>query len=94
MQVHLLGQIYWFGNPQEYSLWEDESLNKALKQSCRSLSQATFDKTIIQIMTERLRRRGLKRSEKKTAVLKVHIKTKKKLGAPWGSSGQLVESPR
>ena len=84
MQVHLLGQIYWFGNPQEYSLWEDESLNKALKQSCRSLSQATFDKTIIQIMTERLRRRGLKRSEKKTAVLKVHIKTKKK---NWGRHG-------
>ena len=51
---HLLFNIPLHGNPDLYATWENESLNKALKMSCRLTSQATFVETVLLRMREQL----------------------------------------
>ncbi len=35
------------GNPTVYSNWMDETLNKSLKGTCRFVSQATFEASVL-----------------------------------------------
>ena len=64
---HLLFNIPWHGNPSMYATWEDESLNKSLKMSCRMTSQATFVESVLLRMREQLRakRRHMQWDEQK-----------------------------
>ena len=47
LMVHLIARIPWYGNPLSYACWVDESLNRQLKSSCRMVSQATFESSIL-----------------------------------------------
>ena len=44
---HLLFRAHHLGNPKYYASWQSEAFNKVLKSSCRGVSQATFDATIL-----------------------------------------------
>ena len=55
--VHLLKDAAWFGNPRLYANWIDESLNKILKMSCRTCSQATLESSVLTRMSTTLRKR-------------------------------------
>ena len=44
---HMLFRADWLGNPRFYSAWRSEALNKVLKGSCRQVSQATFEATVL-----------------------------------------------
>ena len=61
--LHLLRGMQYLGNPRAYSNWHDETLNRFLKQSCRSTSQKTFEPCVLLRMLVRLRGslRGSKR---------------------------------
>ena len=52
---HMLERLEDFGNPEWYSNWYDEHLNKLLKNACRCVSQATFETSILQNMRYLLR---------------------------------------
>ena len=54
--VHMLEKLPVFGNPEGYSNWYDEHLNKLLKSACRSVSQVTFETSVLQSMAYLLRR--------------------------------------
>ena len=41
--THLVARLCWHGNPSRYANWLDETLNKGLKASCRTVSQITFE---------------------------------------------------
>ena len=64
--LHLLKEIQWFGNPVLYMTWLDESLNKDLKGSCRMVSQATFEKTVLTNFNELLKSRIHPNKRKRT----------------------------
>ena len=53
--LHMLRMIPTAGNPRRYACWLDESLNRLLKASCRTISQATFDTSVLTAMRELLR---------------------------------------
>ena len=40
------------GNPNIYSNWIDEDLNKTLKACCKNVSQATFEASVLLKMRE------------------------------------------
>jgi len=48
--IHMLERLPDFGNPECDSNWYDEHLNKLLKNACRSVSQATFERSLLQHM--------------------------------------------
>ena len=54
--VHLIQDIVKFGNPRLYACWLDESLNRDLKLSCRTVSQSTFETFLLLRMRERMKR--------------------------------------
>ena len=58
---HLLHQIPWFGNPSRYANWHDETCNRFLKKSCRTVSQATFEVSLLLRTRAMKYRRGYKR---------------------------------
>ena len=66
IMLHLLVGISWFGNPNCYSTWLSESLNKLLKKTCRHASQVTFEPSVVLRMADLLRpqheRASLKRA--------------------------------
>ena len=58
LTAHLLQKMAWFGNPRLYANWGDESDNKLMKASCRTVSQQTFDKFLLlrmKVLMERKR---------------------------------------
>ena len=61
MVAHMLLKMCLQGNPQRYANWLDESLNKLLKKSCRTVSQVTFERFLLLRMQETLRRMSAKR---------------------------------
>jgi hypothetical protein len=54
MMLHLLKRLGFFGNPRSYATWRDEALNKMLKASCQSVSQATFEQSVLGNMCQLL----------------------------------------
>ena len=52
--LHLLRKSPLHGNQLMSANWLDESLNKMLKQSCRTVSQSTFDAHVLTHVRERL----------------------------------------
>ncbi len=44
---HLLYRSDKLGNPRYYASWQSEAKNKLLKLSCRAVSQATFEATVL-----------------------------------------------
>ena len=58
---HMLRNQSLHGNPSRYSNWRDESLNKVLKDSCRNLSQLTFERVLLLKMRATLSRESAKR---------------------------------
>ena len=58
---HLVTKASFFGNPNLYSNWEDESLNRLLKAACRKVSQRTFEGFLLMRFQMLLQRRGVKR---------------------------------
>ena len=54
LMLHLLRGLRYYGNPNVYSTWFDESLNKTLKARCRETSQATFEASVLYRMRELL----------------------------------------
>ena len=48
--THALDRLLDHGNPWNYSCWYDEHLNKVLKMATRNVSQATFEKSLLQRM--------------------------------------------
>ena len=59
---HVLANADFLGNPCAYACWEDESWNKALKQTCSFVSQLGFEGNVLLRMGEMLLRKGVKRS--------------------------------
>ena len=57
---HLVHGSSFHGNPRAYANWEDESLNRLLKATCRDVSQMSFDASVLARVRELLRR-GQKR---------------------------------
>ena len=53
--MHLIRELDFAGNPAYYSTWKDESLNKLLKKTCRTISQLTFNVSVLSSMRELLR---------------------------------------
>ena len=49
---HLLDRMSFQGNPNIYSNWIDEDLNKTLKACCKNVSQATFEASALLKMRE------------------------------------------
>ena len=49
--LHLLKRMGHHGNPRFYATWFDESLNKLLKRSCKHVSQATFESSVLTTMS-------------------------------------------
>ena len=62
---HALDKLGSFGNPRFYSNWYDESLNRMLKLSCRTLSQTTFEQTVLLSMRAQLCDEGRSRKRKR-----------------------------
>jgi hypothetical protein len=62
MMSHLVVSATWFGNPNLYSNFEDESLNKPLKASCRTVSQVTFEPFLLLKFKILLQKRGVNRT--------------------------------
>lgn len=54
--MHLLRGIPANGNPKRHACWQDESLNKMLKATCRNTSQTTFDEVVLLFMQRQLNR--------------------------------------
>ena len=54
MFMHLLKRLDFSGNPRSYATWRDEALNKMLKASCQSVSQATFEQSVLGNMCQLL----------------------------------------
>ncbi len=54
MMYHLIGSLAANGNPDWYSNWVDETLNKTLKATCRHVSQQTFEASVLLRMRELL----------------------------------------
>ena len=62
--IHLLAKLERQGAPSVYATWLDEGLNRALKESCESTSQLTFEASVLSRMEDRLssmRKGALKR---------------------------------
>ena len=55
MLLHLIRDIPHHGNPRFCATWFDESLNKTLKRSCKNVSQATFDASVLGTMRATLK---------------------------------------
>ena len=47
LAMHCVKLVGVLGNPRYYANWLDESLNKVLRSTCRNVSQATFDMTVL-----------------------------------------------
>ena len=58
---HLVTKASFFGNPNLYSNWEDESLNRLLKAACRKVSQRTFEGFLLMRFQMLPHRCGVKR---------------------------------
>jgi hypothetical protein len=54
---HMVQGAERIGNPQWYSCWFDESLNKVLKKCCQFRSQRTFEQAVLYQMPSFLSRR-------------------------------------
>ena len=54
--LHMLERLPDFGNPRFYANWMDETLNKVLKRTCKSVSQVTFEPALYVRMRELLKR--------------------------------------
>jgi hypothetical protein len=48
--MHLVKEALHLGNPRFYAVWKDESLNKLLRNTCRFVSQSTFDESVLSSM--------------------------------------------
>ncbi len=59
---HLIFDSQWFGNPNHYSCWYDEALNKVLKQACRLCSQSVFEQSLLMQMRDILNSGALGRN--------------------------------
>jgi hypothetical protein len=59
--VHLVHDMYYFGNPQFYSNFYDENLNKLLKSFCRLVSQCSFESFLLLRMRDGLKAEAPKR---------------------------------
>jgi hypothetical protein len=70
--VHLLCKKEEMGSPKFFSTWEDEAWNKKLKASCRFVSQATFENTVLTRMSECLKD-GLGENQRKRRAWRVGI---------------------
>ena len=55
INVHLLKDISWLGNPDVYANWYDESLNKLFKSFLRQVSQSTFEPFVLLRMRDGLK---------------------------------------
>ena len=49
---HMLDKIGYQGNPEVYSNWMDETLNKVMKKTCKNLSQQAFEPGLLLRMRE------------------------------------------
>ena len=49
---HMLEKIRFQGNPEVYSNWMDETLNKMTKKICKNLSQQAFELGLLLRMRE------------------------------------------
>ena len=47
---HMLERVGDFGNPEYYSNWYDEHLNKLLKKACLAVSQYSFEASLLDSM--------------------------------------------
>ena len=61
LTCHLLRGLELCGNPRNHANWEDESLNRTLKQACQKISQSTFEVSVLLRMRTILSTRGKKR---------------------------------
>ena len=61
LMVHLLHRASYFGRPADYATWEDEAINRWLKNCLRLCSQANFEVMGLFKTGEFLRARGRKR---------------------------------
>ena len=64
LMLHCLRNIPEIGSPRLYSIWLDETLARKLKRACRTISQQTFDASVVLHMHTLLcqeRKRGIKR---------------------------------
>jgi hypothetical protein len=52
--VHLIANTGFHGNPNKYSTWVDESLNKVLKAACKNASPLRFDQSVLLRMRDLL----------------------------------------
>ena len=59
---HMCHRAGFQGNPKVYANWEDESANRVLKAACRTLSQATFEETVLMSMPTILEYGGRRRA--------------------------------
>ena len=50
LAMHLVKETGFLGNPRWTATWFDEALNKVLKMTCRTVSQATFDVSVLSSM--------------------------------------------
>ena len=64
MMSHLVVSATWFGNPNLYSNFEDERLNKPVKASCRTVSRVTFEPLLLLRFKILLQKRGVKRKRR------------------------------
>ena len=62
--THMLVRASFFGSPVLYACWEDESLNRNFKMSCRIVSQMTFESFLLLRMREAMRIRNADRKRK------------------------------
>lgn len=62
---HLVANIGYHGNPNMYSNWIDETLNRTLKACCRNVSQQAFEGSLLLRVRDTLRpSMAVKRSRK------------------------------
>ena len=61
MLFHMICKAHEQGNPKFYSSFEDESLNKLLKTTCRYCSQAQFERGVLHRMRYMLDKQNAKR---------------------------------
>jgi hypothetical protein len=50
--AHMILSAPRLGNPRCFSNWYDEALNRVLKGACRTISQATFEQSVLLRMPE------------------------------------------
>ena len=59
LAVHMLERLPDLGNPKGYANWLNEAYNRQMKLSCRTVSQVTFEPSLLVRMREIMRRCNL-----------------------------------